>query len=215
MEAKRRLTICLAGNANVGKSAIFNQLTGLNQTVGNWPGKTVERAEGTLHFKGYTIRIVDLPGTYSLSAYSKEEMVSRDYIAVEKPDVVVNIVDASALERNLYLTIQLLELNAPLVVALNQVDFAAKKGIKVDAERLSEMLGVPVVPTVATVGMGMQELLSKVVGVTEKAPRSMNVKYGREIEQGIKKARGSGQDRTTATILALSAAMDHNKTSRA
>lgn len=187
MEAKRRLTICLAGNANVGKSAIFNQLTGLNQTVGNWPGKTVERAEGTLHFKGYTIRIVDLPGTYSLSAYSKEEMVSRDYIAVEKPDVVVNIVDASALERNLYLTIQLLELNAPLVVALNQVDFAAKKGIKVDAERLSEMLGVPVVPTVATVGMGMQELLSKVVGVTEKAPRSMNVKYGREIEQGIKK----------------------------
>jgi len=186
MEAKR-LTVCLAGNANVGKSVIFNQLTGLNQTIGNWPGKTVERAEGTLHFKGYTIQIVDLPGTYSLSAYSMEEMVSRDYIAVERPDVVVNIVDASALERNLYLTIQLLELNAPLVIALNQVDFAAKKGITVHAQRLSEMLGVPVVPTVATAGIGMQELLSKVIEVAEKAPRSVNIKYGREIERSIEK----------------------------
>lgn len=186
MEAKR-LTVCLAGNANVGKSAIFNQLTGLNQTIGNWPGKTVERAEGTLHFKGYTIRVVDLPGTYSLSAYSMEEVVSRDYIAVERPDVVVNVVDASALERNLYLTIQLLELNAPLVIALNQIDFAAKKGITVDAQRLSEMLGVPVVPTIATSGIGMQELLSNVIEVTEKAVRPVSIKYGREIEESIQK----------------------------
>jgi len=187
MEAKRRLTVCLAGNANVGKSAIFNQLTGLNQTVGNWPGKTVERAEGTLHFKGYTIRVVDLPGTYSLSAYSMEEMVSRDYIAVEKPDVVVNIVDASALERNLYLTIQLLELKVPLVIALNQVDFAAKRGITVNAERLSEILGVPVVPTIATAGIGLQELLLKVAETAEKPSVPVDVRYGREIEQGIKK----------------------------
>jgi ferrous iron transport protein B len=185
MEVKRQLTVCLAGNANVGKSAIFNQLTGLNQTTGNWPGKTVERAEGTLHFKGCTIRIVDLPGTYSLSAYSTEEIVSRDYIAVERPDVVVNIVDASALERNLYLTIQLLELGVPLVVALNQIDFAAKKGIAVDAHKLSEMLGVPVVPTVATSGIGVQELLSKVVEVAESAARPASVRYGREIEQSI------------------------------
>jgi ferrous iron transport protein B len=187
MQAKRQLTVCLAGNANVGKSAIFNQLTGLNQTIGNWPGKTVERAEGTLHFRGYTIRVIDLPGTYSLSAYSMEEVVSRDYIAVERPDVVMNVVDASALERNLYLTIQLLELNPPLVIALNQVDFAAKKGITVDAKKLSEMLGVPVVATVATTGIGMQELLSKVVEVAEKATRSTDIKYGQEIETSIEK----------------------------
>lgn len=187
MQAKRQLTVCLAGNANVGKSAIFNQLTGLNQTIGNWPGKTVERAEGTLHFKGYTIRVIDLPGTYSTSAYSMEEVVSRDYIAIERPDVVVNVVDASALERNLYLTIQLLELNPPLVIALNQIDFAAKKGITVDAKKLSEMLGVPVVPTVATTGIGMQELLSKVVEVAEKATRSTDIKYGQEIEASIEK----------------------------
>jgi ferrous iron transport protein B len=187
MQAKRKLTVCLAGNANVGKSAIFNQLTGLNQTIGNWPGKTVERAEGTLHFRGYTIRVIDLPGTYSMSAYSMEEVVSRDYIAVERPDVVVNVVDASALERNLYLTIQLLELNPPLVIALNQIDFAAKKGITVDAKKLSEMLGVPVVPTIATTGIGMQELLSKVVEVAEKATRPTDIKYGQEIEASIEK----------------------------
>lgn len=187
MQSKRQLTVCLAGNANVGKSAIFNQLTGLNQTIGNWPGKTVERAEGTLHFKGYTIRVIDLPGTYSMSAYSMEEVVSRDYIAVERPDVVVNVVDASALERNLYLTIQLLELNPPLVIALNQVDFAAKKGITVDANKLSGMLGVPVVATVATTGVGMQELISKVVEVAEKATRSTYIKYGQEIEGSIEK----------------------------
>ncbi len=187
MQVKRELIVCLAGNANVGKSAIFNQLTGLNQTIGNWPGKTVERAEGTLHFKGYTMRIIDLPGTYSLSAYSMEEVVSRDYIAVERSDVVVNVVDASALERNLYLTIQLLELNPPLVIALNQVDFAAKKGITVDAQKLSGMLGVAVVPTVATTGIGMQELLSKVVEVAEKATRLTDIKYGQEIEGSIEK----------------------------
>jgi ferrous iron transport protein B len=191
MQAKRQLTVCLAGNANVGKSAIFNQLTGLNQTIGNWPGKTVERAEGTLHFKGYTIRVIDLPGTYSMSAYSMEEVVSRDYIAVERPDVVVNVVDASALERNLYLTIQLLELNPPLVIALNQIDFAAKKGITVDAKKLSEMLGVPVVATVATTGIGMQELLSKVVEIAEKATRSTDIKYGQEIEASIEKLEAS------------------------
>ncbi len=157
------LTIALAGNANVGKSAIFNQLTGLNQVTGNWPGKTVERAEGTLHFKGYNIRIVDLPGTYSLSAYSMEEIVSREYLAVEKPDLIINVVDASVLERNLYLTLQLLELQVPFVMALNQMDFAAKKGLRIDIEKLSEVLGVRVVPTVATTGTGITELLDAVI----------------------------------------------------
>jgi ferrous iron transport protein B len=181
------LRLALAGNANVGKSAIFNQLTGLNQVTGNWPGKTVERAEGILHFKGYTIRVVDLPGTYSLSAYSMEEIVSREYLAVEKPDIIVNVVDASALERNLYLTLQLLELEVPLVIALNQVDFAAKKGLRIDTEKLIEVLNVKAVPTVAVTGTGISELLSTAVdqACKENKTRAFKIVYGKEIEQRI------------------------------
>lgn len=185
--AKRQLRIALAGNANVGKSAIFNQLTGLNQVVGNWPGKTVERAEGTLHFEGYRVRIVDLPGIYSLSTFSMEEIVSRDYVAVEKPDVIVNVVDASTLERNLYFTLQLLELEAPMIIDLNQVDFAAKKGIRVDEEKLSKFLGVPVVPTVAVTGSGINEMLSTVLAVAggERKLGPLKVTYGKEIEDKV------------------------------
>ncbi|MCL6578510.1 MAG: ferrous iron transport protein B [Candidatus Bathyarchaeota archaeon] len=181
----KQLRIALAGNANVGKSVIFNQLTGLNQIVGNWPGKTVERAEGTLHFEGYTIRIIDVPGIYSLSTFSMEEIVSRDYIATEKPDVIINVVDASMLERNLYFTLQLLELDPPIILDLNQVDFAAKKGIKIDAEKLSLALGVPVVQTVAITGAGINELLSTVVAVAnrEKQLQPLKVTYGKEIEK--------------------------------
>jgi len=186
--AERRLRIALAGNANVGKSVIFNQLTGLNQIVGNWPGKTVERAEGTLYFKGYKIRVIDLPGIYSLSTFSMEEIVSRNYIAVEKPDVIINVVDASALERNLYFTLQLLELEAAMIVDLNQVDFAAKKGIRIDVEKLSEALGVPVVPTVAITGSGINEMLSTVITVIsgEKKLKPLKVRYGKEIEKRVK-----------------------------
>jgi ferrous iron transport protein B len=181
----KQLRIALAGNANVGKSAIFNQLTGLNQIVGNWPGKTVERAEGVLYFKGYKIRIIDLPGIYSLSTFSMEEIVSRDYIAVEKPDVIINVVDASALERNLYFTLQLLEVEAPIIVDLNQVDFAAKKGVRIDAEKLSQILGVPVNSTVAVTGSGINELLSTAVAIAsgEKKLKPLKVRYGREIEK--------------------------------
>jgi len=187
----KQLRVALAGNANVGKSVIFNQLTGLNQVVGNWPGKTVERAEGTLHFRGYTIRVIDLPGTYSLSAFSIEEIVARDYIAVERPDVIINVVDASALERNLYLTLQLLELEVPVVMALNQVDFAAKKGIRINAEKLSQMLGIPVVPTVAITGSGINELLTTVVAVAngEKKLQPIKIRFGTEIEERIEKIR--------------------------
>lgn len=178
--------IALAGNANVGKSVIFNQLTGLNQVTGNWPGKTVERAEGTLHFEGRNIRVIDLPGTYSLSAYSMEEIVSRDYLAIEKPEIIVNVVDASALERNLYLTLQLLELEVPLVIALNQIDFAAKKGLRIDTDKLSKALGVPVVPTVAVTGTGITELLSTVVAeATAKKKNLVKIVYGKEIEERI------------------------------
>jgi ferrous iron transport protein B len=181
------LRIALAGNANVGKSVIFNQLTGLNQVTGNWPGKTVERAEGTLFFKEHKIRIIDLPGTYSLSAYSMEEIVTRDYLATEKPDIIVNVVDASALERNLYLTLQLLELRLPIIIALNQIDFAAKKGIRIKIEKLSEVLDVKIVPTVAVTGTGVDELLSTVVSEATKQEKQLpkRVVYGKEIEEHI------------------------------
>jgi ferrous iron transport protein B len=186
--AEHQLRVALAGNANVGKSVIFNQLTGLNQIVGNWPGKTVERAEGTLYFEGHKIRVIDLPGIYSLSAFSMEEIVSRDYIAVEKPDVIVNVVDASALERNLYFTLQLLELDAPVIIDLNQVDFAAKKGVKIVVEKLSEDLGVPVVPTVAISGSGISKMLSTVIARIsgEEKPKPLKVRYGKETEKRVK-----------------------------
>lgn len=165
---------------------IFNHLTGLHQHIGNWPGKTVEKAEGTLHFKGYTIDVVDLPGIYSLSTFSIEELISREYIAVERPDLVINVVDASVLERNLFFTLQLMELETPLVVALNQVDMAKKKGIKINHKKLEEILGVPVIPMVATKGTGIYELLQRSVETIEKEDeKSSQMRYGEEIEERI------------------------------
>ena len=187
MTAEKRVRIGLAGNANVGKSVIFNHLTGLHQHIGNWPGKTVERAEGTLRFEDYTIDVIDLPGIYSLSTYSLEELVSREYIAVEKPDVVINVVDASVLERNLFFTLQLLELEAPVIVALNQIDLATKKGMKIDHERLAELLGVPVIPCIATRGIGLGDLVRKAIEAHEKRrPRLLrHPMFGFEIEEKI------------------------------
>ncbi len=183
----RRLTVALAGNANVGKSVIFNQLTGLHQHVGNWPGKTVKRAEGTLVYGGYTIDIVDLPGIYSLSTFSLEERVSREYIAVEHPDALINVVDASALERNLFFTAQLLELEPHLIVALNQMDIAEKRGIQVDTQRLSERLGVPVVPTTAIKNEGLQELMAEAIRIHEEHSETPHpLTFGSEIEKAIR-----------------------------
>jgi len=183
---KKKLRIALAGNANVGKSVIFNQLTGLHQHIGNWPGKTVEKAEGTLHFKGYEIDIIDLPGIYSLSTFSLEEIISREYIAFEKPDLVINVVDASVLERNLFFTLQLIELETPMIIALNQIDIAQKKGIRIDHEKLSNILGVPVISTVAIRGVGIYDLLEAAVETVEKkAANPHQIKYGKEIEEKI------------------------------
>ena len=155
----RPMRIALAGNPNCGKTTLFNALTGSNQYVGNWPGVTVEKKEGTARLGDKTLTVVDLPGIYSLSPYSMEEIVSRDFIIGEAPDCVIDIVDATNLERNLYLTIQLLELERPMVVALNFMDEVAKRGDKIDVARLSKELGIPVVPITARTGEGLEELL--------------------------------------------------------
>jgi len=185
----KNITIALAGNANVGKSVIFNHLTGLHQHIGNWPGKTVERAEGTLVFEDYMIDVIDLPGIYSLSTYSLEELVSREYIASEKPDVIINVIDASVLERNLFFTLQLLELETPMVVALNQIDIATRKGVNIDQRRLAELLGVPVISCVATKGIGLDDLVRKAIEIHEmKNPRFLvHPRFGLEIEERIGK----------------------------
>jgi ferrous iron transport protein B len=183
---KKQIVIALAGNANVGKSVIFNHLTGMHQHIGNWPGKTVEKAEGTLHFKGYTVDVIDLPGIYSLSTFSIEELISREYIAIENPDLVINVVDASVLERNLFFTLQLIELETPMVVALNQVDMAKKKGIKINHQKLEKILGVPVVPTIAPNQVGIYELLETAVNIIEKDDSiSSKIRYGEEVEEKI------------------------------
>ncbi|MDI9644044.1 MAG: ferrous iron transport protein B [Candidatus Verstraetearchaeota archaeon] len=178
---KEMLVIALVGNPNVGKSTLFNQLTGLNQSVGNWPGKTVEIAEGKLVFKGLQIKIVDLPGIYSLSSYSDEEVVTRDYLLSGSSHVVVNVIDASALERNLYLTLQLLELRIPLIVALNFMDDAKKKGVEIQALALSKELGVPVVQINAFSGAGLAELV-EVATAQARAPPPKRVRYGGGVE---------------------------------
>ncbi len=188
-ESGNQLIFALAGNANVGKSVIFNQLTGSNQIIGNWPGKTVDRAEGTLSYEGYEIKIIDLPGIYSFSTFSMEELVSRDYIALEKPDVVINVVDASVLERNLFFTLQLLEMQAPLVLCLNQVDVAKSKGMIIDKEKLQEILGVPVVFVVATRGEGIYELMGEAVNVALSKPKTKHLKFRREVEEKIEKLK--------------------------
>ncbi|MFN8382648.1 MAG: FeoB small GTPase domain-containing protein [Anaerolineales bacterium] len=162
-------TIALAGNPNAGKTTIFNALTGLHQHTGNWPGKTVEKKEGEIKFGDLNINVVDLPGTYSLTAYSPEEIVARDYIIEEHPDVVINVVDATNLERNLYLTVQILELNVPVVLALNMTDALQKDGAKIDLENLSRLLGeIPVVSTTANRGAGITELISMAVEAAGK-----------------------------------------------
>jgi ferrous iron transport protein B len=184
----KTLTIALAGNANVGKSVLFNQLTGSSQIIGNWPGKTVEKAEGTLTFEGQKITVIDLPGIYSFSTFGMEELVSREYIAIENPDVVINVVDAAVLERNLFFTMQLIEMDVPLVLCLNQVDEAKKKGITINRKKLEQLLGVPVVSTVAIRGEGIYELTKTALTVArDRQNHKSQLRYGAEIEQRISK----------------------------
>lgn len=159
------ITLAIAGNPNCGKSALFNSFTGIRQKTGNWPGVTVERKEGRMELDGLDVHVIDLPGIYSLDARSLDERVTRDYLLSRQADLIVNLVDASNLERNLYFTVQLLEMGVPLVLALNMMDVARRRGIRIDAEQLSRLLGCPVVPVVAVTGEGLTELKARILGV--------------------------------------------------
>lgn len=187
----KKLTIALAGNPNSGKTTIFNNLTGARQHVGNWPGVTVEKKEGTCKYDGFEIRVIDLPGTYSLTAYSIEEVVARDFIIKEKPDVVVDIVDASNLQRNLYLTTQFKELETKVVIALNMSDLAEKNGARIDIDKMSRLMGCSVVPTVGNKNQGMKELLEAVVKTAEDGigVEEHIMRFGKEVEPEIEKIR--------------------------
>ncbi len=174
--------IAIAGNPNSGKTCLFNSLTGGNQRVGNYPGVTVEFVEGFTSINGKKNRVVDLPGTYSLTAYSQEELVAREYIINKSPDVVVNVIDASNLERNLYFTSQLVELNIPMVLAVNMLEIAEKKGITVDLKRLSELTGMKVVRITANRGMGMEELKKACLETIEKHILPKPIAYSHELQ---------------------------------
>ncbi|HOX38637.1 MAG TPA: ferrous iron transport protein B [Candidatus Brocadiia bacterium] len=195
----RKVIAALAGNPNAGKTTIFNNLTGSRQKVGNYPGVTVEKKFGALRRGDVEITVVDLPGTYALTAFSQEEVVARNFVVDERPDVVVDIVDASNLERNLYLTTQFMELEAPLVLALNMSDVAARKGYCIDCEKLASLLGTRVVRTVGNKAEGMDALLDEIAHAAESpSPAPVRLDYGREIEEELAKLSGLIGDRPEA-----------------
>lgn len=185
---RKEITIALAGNPNSGKTTVFNNLTGARQQVGNWPGVTVERKEGRHNYLGYNIRVVDLPGVYSLTAYAPDEVIARNFIVDQKPDAVVDILDASNLERNLYLTVQIMEMGVPLIIALNMMDMAEAKSHKIDIKALAQETGAPVVPMVASRNQGTEELLREIIKLTDTdSSNPFRMYYGQEIENEITK----------------------------
>ncbi len=188
LRSDKIINIALLGNPNCGKTSLFNMVSGAREHVGNYAGVTVDAKEGTLRYKGYRLNIVDLPGTYSLSAYSPEELYVMRYLREETPDVLVNVVVASNLERNLYLTTELIDMNLPMVVDLNMYDELKKSNAKLDYESLGKMLGVPFVPTIASTGWGIDKLLDTVIEVYEMTnpdTRHIHVNMNPEIEQTV------------------------------
>ncbi len=188
--AKKR-TVALVGNPNCGKTTVFNALTGSRQHVGNWPGKTVEKKEGNFDYMGYEIEVVDLPGTYSLTAYSLEELIARDYIVDEKPDIVVDIIDSTNLERNLYLATQLIELGTAVILAFNMTDLADKEGLRIDIKKISNFLKVPIIRITASKGIGLDKLKDAIVDtITNKnkispKDKTPTINYGTEVEEHL------------------------------
>lgn len=182
------INVALIGNPNCGKTSLFNVASGAREHVGNYSGVTVDAKTGTFRQDDVTFRIVDLPGTYSLACYSPEELYVRKYLRDNEPDVIVNIVDATNLERNLYLTTELINMNRPMVIALNMFDELKQKGISLDYKKLSEMIGVPIVPTVARTGEGIRQLFDAVIAVAEDrhaVVRHVHVTLGKELEQSV------------------------------
>jgi ferrous iron transport protein B len=176
------VTIALAGNPNAGKTTLFNALTGARQHVGNYPGITVEKKEGFVDMPSGAVRVVDLPGTYSLTAYSQEELVARDFLVKERPQGVVNVIDATSLERNLYLTVQFLELGIPVTLALNMVDSLESKGIRIDSDRLGALMRLPVVRTVARSGLGVREALLAALAHPRTSWEPLHISYGPDLD---------------------------------
>ena len=179
------IKIGLAGNPNCGKTTMFNNLTGAKQYVGNWPGVTVEKKSGKI--KGYKdVELVDLPGVYSLSPYTLEEVVTRNFMIDDKPDAIINIIDASNIERNLYLTTQILELGIPTVIALNMMDIIEKRGDIIDTEKLSKILGCPVVKTSALKGNGTKEIAMKAIEIAKNnKSNNFNMNFSQEVKDAL------------------------------
>lgn len=183
----RRLTIAFAGNPNVGKTALINALSGSRLKVGNWPGVTVEKKEARMEYAGQQLHLIDLPGTYSLSPYTIEEQVCRDYLLVDKPDLIVNVIDTSNLERSLYLTIQLMEMEIPMVIALNMWDEFEARGYQMDIEAFSQKLNMPVIPTVGPTGRGIDQLKQTLLEAATAATKPAAIAYPAAIEAEIRK----------------------------
>ena len=188
-ERRKEIRVALVGNPNCGKTSLFNMASGSHEHVGNYSGVTVDAKVGNFEYGGYHFKIVDLPGTYSLSAYSPEELYVRRHLIEEMPDVVINVVDASSLQRNLYLTTQLIDMNLKVVMALNMYDELEARGDKLDIKQLGYLLGMPIVPTVSRVGEGLEALFDKVIQIDENSDphigRHIHINHGAELEQSI------------------------------
>jgi len=201
--AKDQLSIALAGNPNVGKSTIFNALTGLHQHTGNWPGKTVDNAQGSFQYQQKSFLIVDLPGTYSLLANSVEEQIARDFLCFANPDVTVVVLDATCLERNLNLALQVFEITPKVIVCLNLMDEAGKKNLVIDISSLERELGVPVIATAARQGEGLKELRRKIFEVATGALKTnpRQIIYSNDVENAVKELLPLVEDIATSNAL--------------